>query len=120
MALNKQTAEIVRRDVNFHGAHLSFSDPRVELGAAPRACQNFEMLFRPAWAFVYRFFLRLGFLDGLPGFLMATNHSFTVFLKYARLWEKGLDVDPPPDAPRDLETPARDEVVAGARPSGGK
>ncbi len=91
-----------------------------EMAAAGRRTGVLEMLFRPGWAFFHRFLLRLGFLDGLPGFLMATNHSFTVFLKYARLWEKGLDADLPDDAPRDLETPARDEVVTGAEPSGGK
>ena len=85
-----------------------------EMAAAGRRTGLLEILFRPAWAFVHRYLIRLGFLDGMPGFLMAANHSFTVFLKYARLWEKGLDIRRPADAPLESVEPRRDEVAAGA------
>jgi glycosyltransferase involved in cell wall biosynthesis len=33
---------------------------------------------------------KLGFLDGLPGLVIAVNSAFYVFLKHAKAWEKGL------------------------------
>jgi hypothetical protein len=33
------------------------------------------------------FIWKLGFLDGMPGFVIAVVSSYYVFLKYAKLWE---------------------------------
>jgi hypothetical protein len=33
---------------------------------------------------------KLGLLDGAPGFIIAVNSAFYVFLKHAKAWEKGL------------------------------
>ena len=33
------------------------------------------------------YILKLGFLDGMPGLIIAVSTSFTVFVKYAKLWE---------------------------------
>jgi glycosyltransferase involved in cell wall biosynthesis len=33
---------------------------------------------------------KLGLLDGLPGLVIAVNSAFYVFLKHAKVWEKGL------------------------------
>lgn len=33
---------------------------------------------------------KLGFLDGIPGIIIAMNSAFYVFLKHAKAWEKGL------------------------------
>ena len=46
-----------------------------------------RMLFHPAWRFFLVYFGRKGFLDGIPGFVIAVVNSFYVFLKYAKLWE---------------------------------
>lgn len=46
----------------------------------------FEMLIRPAWAFINGYFFRLGFLDGFEGFSFAVNISQQVFLKYTKLY----------------------------------
>jgi glycosyltransferase involved in cell wall biosynthesis len=46
-----------------------------------------ELVFRPWWRFVRTFFLQLGFLDGVHGFVLCVLQGFGVFLKYARLWE---------------------------------
>ncbi|MEW6097302.1 MAG: glycosyltransferase family 2 protein [bacterium] len=43
--------------------------------------------FFPPIDFCIRYFLKLGFLDGLPGFLYAWFSSFYRFVKYAKLWE---------------------------------
>ncbi len=34
-----------------------------------------------------------GFLDGIPGIIIAVNSAFYVFLKHAKAWEKGLSGD---------------------------
>lgn len=50
----------------------------------------FNLLFNPPWAFVKKYFVRLGFLDGFRGFLVASSSFMYVFLKYAFLWELEL------------------------------
>jgi glycosyltransferase involved in cell wall biosynthesis len=46
-----------------------------------------DLLLRPPARFVRCYVLRAGFLDGVPGFIIAVASSFYVFLKYAKLWE---------------------------------
>lgn len=51
---------------------------RFSLGAA---------IFRPWWRFVRAYVLRLGFLDGFPGFYIAVATAFGAFVRYSRLYE---------------------------------
>lgn len=44
-------------------------------------------LLRPLWRFFRAYFLRLGFLDGFPGFWIAFATSFAVFVRYSRGYE---------------------------------
>ena len=37
--------------------------------------------------FFETYFLKKGFLDGLPGFIIAVSAAYSVFLKWAKLWE---------------------------------
>jgi hypothetical protein len=46
----------------------------------------FEIIFYPLGKFFYCYFLRLGFLDGTPGIIMALGMSFHSFLVRAKLW----------------------------------
>jgi glycosyltransferase involved in cell wall biosynthesis len=46
-----------------------------------------RLILRPPARFTRAYFLKLGFLDGLPGFVIAAATAFHVFLKYAKLWE---------------------------------
>jgi len=46
-----------------------------------------DLLFRPAFKFFRYYILKAGFLDGMPGLIIAVSTSFTVFVKYAKLWE---------------------------------
>jgi glycosyltransferase involved in cell wall biosynthesis len=43
---------------------------------------------RPAWRFFKQYVLRLGFLDGRAGLIVCMLAAFSVFLKYAKLWER--------------------------------
>ena len=47
-----------------------------------------DLLLRPPWAFFRGYVLKRGFLDGIPGLVIAVATAFHVFLKYAKLWER--------------------------------
>jgi glycosyltransferase involved in cell wall biosynthesis len=47
-----------------------------------------SLVFRPPARFLRCYFLRRGFLDGMPGFIIAVASAFYVFLKYAKHWER--------------------------------
>jgi glycosyltransferase involved in cell wall biosynthesis len=44
-----------------------------------------KLLLKSHWKFFDCYVLKRGFLDGLPGFLIAVNAAYSVFLKYAFL-----------------------------------
>lgn len=46
-----------------------------------------NIVFRPVFTFVYKYFFRLGFLDGKHGLIINLLHSYYVFAKYAKAWE---------------------------------
>ena len=46
-----------------------------------------NILLRPLVAFVYRYFFRLGFLDGREGLLVHLNHAAYVSWKFSKAWE---------------------------------
>ena len=47
-----------------------------------------QITIRPLLTFIRMYFLKLGFLDGLPGFILCVLSSCYVFTKYAKLWEQ--------------------------------
>jgi glycosyltransferase involved in cell wall biosynthesis len=53
-------------------------------GKAPSAL---ALLFKPLSKFIEIYFFKRGFLDGMPGFVIAAASSFSTFLKWAKLWE---------------------------------
>ncbi|UKM66360.1 glycosyltransferase family 2 protein [Flavobacteriaceae bacterium GSB9] len=46
-----------------------------------------KILINPSWAFFKAYFLRLGFLDGLNGFIICVQTANITFLKYTKLRE---------------------------------
>jgi len=46
-----------------------------------------DILIRPAVIFIKMYFLKLGFLDGIQGFILAVFSSAYVFTKYCKFWE---------------------------------
>lgn len=42
---------------------------------------------RPLYTFLYRYLIRLGFLDGLAGFVISVMEAHCVFMKYMKLYE---------------------------------
>ena len=49
----------------------------------------FGALVRAKWAFIRTYLLRLGFLDGRLGFVLAVSVSETTYYKYMKLWLLG-------------------------------
>lgn len=47
----------------------------------------FHVIFRPVGRFFSMYFLKLGFLDGVPGLVISVMGSMYSFLKYAKCWE---------------------------------
>jgi glycosyltransferase involved in cell wall biosynthesis len=55
-----------------------------------------NMLLRPPARFLRAYVLKRGFLDGVPGFIIAAATAFHVFLKYAKHWEQSREPSPAP------------------------
>ena len=47
-----------------------------------------DAFFRPLWRFVRAYVIKLGFLDGFPGFYIAWATAFGAFVRYSRLYEE--------------------------------
>jgi glycosyltransferase involved in cell wall biosynthesis len=46
-----------------------------------------DIVLRPVATFIYKYFFRLGFLDGREGLLLNLYHAVYVSWKYAKVWE---------------------------------
>lgn len=50
-----------------------------------------QLTVRPVYTFLYRYFVRLGVLDGIRGLVVSAMGAWGTFLKYAKLWELERD-----------------------------
>jgi glycosyltransferase involved in cell wall biosynthesis len=46
-----------------------------------------DLFLRPAVIFIKMYFIKLGFMDGIQGFMLAAFSSAYVFTKYSKFWE---------------------------------
>jgi len=58
------------------------------LFAKGRRARVLDVTVRPLARVLRSYVLRRGFLDGVPGLIVAGSIGFSVFLKYAKLWER--------------------------------
>ncbi len=65
----------------------SFTDISSREYLLKRKGSSFDMVLRPPMAFIKKFFIKQGFRDGIPGFIIAVSTAYYVFLKYAKIWE---------------------------------
>ena len=82
-----------------HVARINrFSDLGAQkLYAKGRKCRFIHLVGWPAGRFIRSYFLKLGFLDGFPGFVIAVLNGYSVFIRYAKLreiWKKGERIEP--------------------------
>lgn len=76
-----QTVKSLIQKINF------YTDIRSqELYQKKNKVNLFQIIFFPIGKFIQNYFLRLGFLDGTTGIIMALCMSFHVFLNKAKLW----------------------------------
>ncbi len=60
-----------------------------------RSAGILDLVFRPPAAFVKKYILQMGFLDGIPGFIISAMTAYGIFLRYAYLREmRAGDQDP--------------------------
>jgi glycosyltransferase involved in cell wall biosynthesis len=59
-----------------------------ELWARGQRFSLVKLLVKPASKFFECYFLKLGFLDGMPGFVIAVGAAYSVFLRWSKLWER--------------------------------
>lgn len=50
----------------------------------------FRLTVKTVSKFIETYFLKRGFLDGYPGFFISVSAAYSVFLKWAKLWELEL------------------------------
>ncbi|MEE9607701.1 MAG: glycosyltransferase family 2 protein [Myxococcota bacterium] len=72
------------------------SEAALALRSDGRSARVADLTLRPFARFLRAYLLKRGFLDGVPGFVLAAGTAFHVFLKYAKLWELER-VAPPAD-----------------------
>ena len=63
------------------------ADVMAEKGISPFRMSWFNIVFRPVFTFLFKYFVRLGFLDGKHGLILNLFHAYYVFAKYAKAWE---------------------------------
>jgi glycosyltransferase involved in cell wall biosynthesis len=78
-------ADQVRTNMRY--AHQGALDLRTK-GSAP---SYMKLLFKPFGKFLETYFLKLGCLDGLAGFIISINAAHSMFLKFAYLLEMSRD-----------------------------
>ncbi len=59
-----------------------------ELEAKGETFSLFLLLTKPPVKFLETYFFKKGFLDGIPGFVISVGAAYSVFLKWAKLWER--------------------------------
>jgi glycosyltransferase involved in cell wall biosynthesis len=46
-----------------------------------------QLIVKPVWVFTRMYVVKMGFLDGIQGFILSVVSACYVFTKYAKLWE---------------------------------
>jgi glycosyltransferase involved in cell wall biosynthesis len=59
----------------------------VKLHREGRHFSSLRLLTKTASKFIETYFLKRGFLDGYPGVIISVSAAYSVFLKWAKLWE---------------------------------
>lgn len=47
----------------------------------------FKLLLKPWSKLIETYFLKLGFLDGLPGLMISVGAAYSIFLRHSKIWE---------------------------------
>ncbi len=96
-----ESVEVTGRVARLEGELLHLTDPTLahyldkfnryttlaaqDLCLSGRRARLADLLFRPPWTFLKMYLFRAGFVDGVPGLVLATLSGAYVFVKYAKL-----------------------------------
>ena len=72
-----------------------------QLSSGGRTFSLFNLLTKPPVKFLETYIWKRGFLDAMPGFIISVGAAYSVFLKWAKLWEK----QPRPESRIEREPP---------------
>src|SRR5437879_2496579 len=59
-----------------------------QMHEAGRRAGAFDLIVHPPAAFLRNYILRRGILDGTAGLVISLMSAYSVFLKFAKLWER--------------------------------
>ncbi len=94
---NKGKTKLLKGDI-LHTTYQSYSEfnKRVEMFSSISAKAHYDIgkkapiskiIINPTWAFIQSYIIKLGFLDGLNGFIISVQTANIRFLKYIKLRE---------------------------------
>lgn len=88
-SLNGDLYHYIYRDMaHFMATKNSYSSlTAIDHNRTGRRSTWVHFTLRPFYTFLHRYIARLGFLDGLPGFVISVMESHCVFMKYIKLYE---------------------------------
>lgn len=58
-----------------------------QLMASGKKFSYFKFFTKPVSKFIETYIVKRGFMDGIPGFIIAVGASYSIFLKFAKMWE---------------------------------
>ena len=89
-AISHINGDLLHYSYNSYSQHVlqidKFSNTQAyELFNQKKNVSGFKIIFNPIFRFIRHYFFRLGFLDGLEGFIISINSAYGQFLKYIKL-----------------------------------
>ena len=88
-----------------------------QMQEAGRRARVVDLLVHPPAAFLRNYILRRGFLDGTVGLTLSLVNAYSVFLKFAKLWElQRAGVARPGAAAADVASSPPGSEAGGAEP----
>lgn len=89
--LNGELQHYAYRDIGHHLATMNRYTTLAadQMLADGRRATALDLVIHPPAAFVRNYVLRGGFRDGLVGFIISAMNAGYVFLKFAKLWDRG-------------------------------
>jgi glycosyltransferase involved in cell wall biosynthesis len=97
--LETKAKSVHLKQVYYHYTYADISDQlqtidnysgtaSADMQAAGKTFSWIHLIGNPLVRFVRDYIFKRGFLDGFPGFVIAVNTMFYVFIKHAKLWER--------------------------------
>jgi glycosyltransferase involved in cell wall biosynthesis len=82
--IEKLSGDLLHYSFHTISQHVSQVNHYSSLAARGKKGGILKMIFSPLWSFIHMYIIRLGFLDGREGFIIAVISGYARFLKYAK------------------------------------